>query len=241
MVIHLSPKKILILNVVIIVGLLCLNILAIFSKFYRGNEIELFDFDRENNIPSLYSTFNLLVSSVLLFLTASNCKTRNRSLYLPWLGLSAIFLFLSIDELLSIHEKLGSFLKMFFQTSGIFLYMWVIPYSIAMIVFVLVYAKFVFQLPKNILPLFLGSGAVFVLSAIGLEMLEAHHASQFGKETLLYATYYTCEEFLEMLTIAVFIYALLIQITVNQSDPLNIIITANKLPPSSEALDSDPD
>lgn len=63
--------------------------------------------------------------------------------------------------------------------------------------------------------LFIISGAIFLTGAIGFEMLSARHDSLYGINSITYKAYYTCEEFLEMLGIAIFIYALLRYLTSN--------------------------
>ena len=126
-----------------------------------------------------------------------------------WFGLSVIFLFLSIDEIASIHERLIKPTKEAFNTSGLLYYAWIIPYGIALIVFVMVYLKFLFELPKNTMVLFLVSGVTFISGAIGFEMLGGRQAELYGANNMLYSFYYTCEESLEMIGIAIFIYTLL--------------------------------
>ncbi|GAA3535630.1 hypothetical protein GCM10022394_14040 [Zobellella aerophila] len=57
--------------------------------------------------------------------------------------------------------------------------------------------------------LFVFSGVVFVSGAIGFEMLAGRYVELHGKGNLIYSFFYTCEEFLEMLGIVIFIYAVL--------------------------------
>ncbi len=57
--------------------------------------------------------------------------------------------------------------------------------------------------------LFVVSGVTFVSGALGVEMFGARHAEVYGKGTLFFAFISTCEEFLEMLGIVIFIYTLL--------------------------------
>jgi hypothetical protein len=57
--------------------------------------------------------------------------------------------------------------------------------------------------------LFLVSGSIFVSGAIGFELLGGRQAELYGKDNVLYCFFYTCEELLEMLGVAVFIYTLL--------------------------------
>jgi len=131
------------------------------------------------------------------------------SSYLPWLGLAIIFLFLSIDETASFHERLITPVRESLNTSGLLYYAWVIPYGIALTVFVIAYLKFLMSLPKNIMILFVVSGATFVSGALGFELVGGRYVEIHGSSNLLYSFFYTCEEFLEMLGIVIFIYTLL--------------------------------
>lgn len=120
--------------------------MGIVSEFYFDHDyihglIPLFRFSNEANVPTLYSSFALLFSSILLTIIAI-AHRKNGSAYLWWLGLAMIFLFLSIDEIASIHELLGKPVRESLGTSGLLFYAWLIPYGIALIVFVVTYSIF---------------------------------------------------------------------------------------------------
>lgn len=211
--IKLFPQQILKINLYLIFFLLSANIIGIISKYYFNHDyiyglIPLFDFDTENNIPTLYSSISLIVVSLLLLFIAFLRKKVNLS-FIPWLGLSIIFLFLSIDEIASIHERLASPSREIFKTSGLLYFAWVIPYGIALIVFIIAYLKFLIELPRNIMILFLISGTIFISGAIGFELLGGRQYELYGPDNILYSIFYTSEEFLEMLGIALFTYTLL--------------------------------
>ena len=72
--------------------------------------------------------------------------------------------------------------------------------------------------------LFLISGITFVSGTLGFEMLGGRQAELYGRNNILYALFYTCEESLEMIGIAIFIYTLLTYI-INQSKVIVITIT----------------
>lgn len=225
MFIELYPRKIFRVHIVLILLFLIANVLGIVTKLYLDHDyvfglIPLFDFNTEKNIPTLFSSIMIIICSALLYLIAMNNKKANSS-FIPWLGLSLIFLFLSIDEINSIHERFPSPSRESFETLGFLYYTWVIPYGVALIVFILAYTKFLLGLPKNIMLLFLLSGFTFVTGAVGFEMLGGNQADSVGTNNLLYSVFYTCEEFLEMFGIAIFLYTLLTHI-VNQSEFLTI-------------------
>jgi len=224
----LFPKQILKINMYLIFFLLLANILGIISKYYFDLQsiyglVPLFDFDTEKNIPTFYSSIALLFTSILLYSIALAHK-KLKSSYLMWLGLSLIFLFLSIDEISQIHERFTKPTRDAFQTSGILFFAWIIPYGILLVIFIISYSKFLFNLPKNTMILFLVSGTIFVSGAIGFEMLGGRHAELYGGNNILYFFYYTCEEFLEMTGIAIFIYTLL-SYMINQFESIKITIS----------------
>lgn len=216
----------------LIVVLLSLNILGLISKFYFDHDyvyrlVPLFDLNTEKNIPTFYSAIALLISSGLLFFIAFGHKKSGNN-YFHWIGLAVIFMFLSVDEITSIHEGFGQIIRKEFTVSGFLYYAWVIPYGLALTVFLLVYLKFLLGLPKNIMILFIVSGGVFVAGAMGVESFGGRHYEVYGNANITYALFYTLEEFLEMLGIVLFIYTLLtyiasefhsLAITVSESNP----------------------
>ena len=211
--ITLCPKEVFKKNLYLILLLLCANILGIVSTFYWEHDyvyglVPLFNFDTEKNIPTFYSTIALILVSVLLSYIAFTCKKMKLSC-IPWFGLSIIFLFLSMDEMFSIHERLLRPVRETLGVSGLLYFAWVIPYGIALVVLIIAYSKFLFELPRNIMTLFLVSGAIFVSGAIGLELLGGRHAELYGINNLHFSILTTFEELLEMVGIALFIYTLL--------------------------------
>jgi len=196
----------------IILLLLFANIIGIATKLNFGHEtfrmlVLLFDFDTEVNIPTLYSSFALVIASILLLIIALNSKKTANQHY--WFGLALIFTFLSIDEIASVHERISEPMRELLNTSGYLYYAWIIPYSIALVGFIAIYSKFLFTLPRTTMIRFVISGVIYVSGAIGFEILGGRQAELYGEVNLRFCIYYTCEEFLEMFGIAIFIHALL--------------------------------
>ena len=229
--IYLSPEGVLRKNLCLIIILLAANLIGVILKIFFNHDYvfgfgPLFNFNTEMNVPTLYSSVALICASALLFVVGYLHKKINLS-YIPWFGLSFIFLFLSIDETASIHEGLTVPVKETLNTSGLLFYAWVIPYSIGLMIFLIIYSKFLINLPKQTMILFIVSGSIYVTGAIGFELLGGQRAEQVGPNGLIYSLFYTCEELLEMLGIALFIYALLTYL-VNKFDVMNINITRLK-------------
>jgi hypothetical protein len=177
--------------------------------FMRDFLAELFNVDSEQNIPALYSWSVLLLCSILLATIAHAKKVAGESYVRHWASLSIIFLFLSLDEAVSLHEYLSGPMKSALNTSGFLTFAWVIPFAIFVIVCFLAFLRFLTALPAKTRRLFLLAGSIYVGGAMGMELVGGYYADLYGKQNMMYAMMATIEEFFEMLGIVVFIYALL--------------------------------
>jgi hypothetical protein len=210
----LKPKPIAKFFVFIIIFLTFAHIIGQWASLYFGLEGEhkpivvWFDLDEELNFPSYYSTVSLLFCSSLLAVIAF-AKSKNSERYLYWFGLAVIFLFLSMDESIGLHESLKSKVQIALNTSESFHSAWVIPYSIALIIFLLVYVKFLFNLPVKTRILFLIAGSVYVSGAVGMELIREFYSKLYADNITFTIIIITIEELLEMTGIVVFIYALM--------------------------------
>lgn len=187
--------------------------------------LQPFDVGREESIPTWYSSVALLLCSILLAIIAATKKSHSERYTLHWGVLSAIFLLLSVDEVAILHESIGgevgSSLAEFigFTPRGFIFFVWVVPGTIFVLILLLAYLRFLLQLPKKTLLLFLIAGATFVAGALGVEMLESQQYFSLYESgvkerdapvnfQVRYAVGKTIEEALEMTGVSVFIYAL---------------------------------
>ena len=176
------------------------------DRFY--GLVFMFSVGSDGNIPTYYSAFALLFSSGLLAFTGYLIRKAGRPMVLYWFGLSVVFLFMSADEMLELHERLIEPLRTTLGTSGAFYYAWVIPYGIAVLTIGAIYLRFLLHLPRRTAIGFIVAGAVFVTGAIGFEMLGGVIYEQSGSNNTYYVFVQTIEEMLEMVGIAIFIYAI---------------------------------
>ncbi len=211
--IDLSPKRVIIFLIFIVIGLSLASITGQFFQYYHLSHspeiIDKLNVDGEYTIPSLFSSFSLLFCSILLG-WISRKKWQNNDKYTgKWIGLSVIFFYLALDETISLHEQLIHPLRKLLNATGIFYYTWVIPGSILVIAVALIYWKFVQALPPKIKYLFFLSAIFYVGGAIGMEMINGYYSYLYDSEMFVYEILVTIEEFFEMLGVVVFIYALL--------------------------------
>lgn len=211
--IHVAPRKVLSASLLIISVLLVAQMAGMSFKYLLGHDyiyglVPLFDFDNEANIPTAYSALQLFAATTILALICASKRGAGERYYY-WLALALIFAFLTFDELFQVHEAFIMPLRQKFALSGLLYFGWVIPYGIAAVLIAIAFVRFIVALPKKTSRLFVLSGVVYMSGALGFEMLGGFAASSFGEESAIYALAATTEELLEMIGIALFIYALL--------------------------------
>ena len=180
-----------------------------FPPEVKESVIRLAWVDGEGNIPAWYSASLLLLCSILLAAITAAHKQQPGGRAAHWLILSAIFLFLSLDETVQLHELSIAPLRSALGATGLLYYAWILPAAVCVALFVLAYLPFLRNLPARTRQLFLLAGAVFVGGAMGVEALSGWHASSHGEHNLTYHLIITLEELLEMAGVVLFIYALL--------------------------------
>jgi len=174
--------------------------------------VQLFDMGQEANLPTYFSSMQLLFASLLLFL-AGVLRRQARDRYAAhWLWLSLIFLLLSMDEMAEIHEMTIRPIRDLAPglVTGIFYWAWVIPAMVLVVVVSACYARFVFRyLPPYLRRATLLGAAVFVGGAVGVEMPEAAFVEINGMDNYTYAMFVAVEETMEMVGILIFLAGVL--------------------------------
>jgi hypothetical protein len=218
---NINPKKIASALFGIVLFLTFVNLVGQYYKVSGGdNEFLLkiivkFNLDLEkNNIPTWYQSSTLLLSSFLLAVIAFIDHLKNERDYRFWGILSVIFLYISFDEAVSIHEQMILPLRHAFELKGFFYLSWVIPAKIFLVVFFFVFLKFLLRLPPSTRFLTFAAGGLYVFGALGVEMLGGNYLYVTNDlpsrvADFRYILLTTVEEFLEMSGICVFIYGLL--------------------------------
>lgn len=207
--IHIRSKTILKTMLGFVLFIVLLNIAGYFlmrNNMISEAQFQMVYLDSEKNLPTFFSSILLLTASVILFLIGWQGKQK-----VYWYLLGGIFCFLALDENISIHENLTGVTRSMLNTEtlGVFYFAWVIPYGIATLMLVVILYNFFRRLPKKTKVLFLISGLIFVLGAIGMEMLAGRYAEQTGFTSRTYRVLAFLEEIMEMIGGCLFIFALL--------------------------------
>lgn len=174
---------------------------ALYSQWDAGHWLlrDMFDVDEEENFPTFYSTFALLVSSALLYAIATQKIEQRERFANHWLGLSVAFLFLAVDEVAGMHEALNTVTD----------FPWTLPAVVLVAILGFVYAKFLLQLPTTTRYGFICAGLLFTGGAIGVEQASAWFGADQDMQSLNYNLFTAVEEGMEMFGVIVFINALL--------------------------------
>jgi hypothetical protein len=240
-----SPKKLALGLTLVVLSLILAHVAVQYIKFFQGHPT-LFGFhhqlnlDDESNLPTWYSSSALLLSAILLAVIGLANKREGNPYTREWLGLAAIFLYLSLDEAAELHEGMGASLRPMLKAAGYFhgflRYSWVIPGAMFVLIVALTYLRFLAALPVKTRALFLIAGSLYVGGALGIEMLGGRHEYLYGKENFSYLMFVAVEEGLEMLGIVVFLYALVSHLGSSRSG-LQILIEDCPLEHTSHLVD----
>src|SRR5215212_1459910 len=236
-------KKIVRAMVIAVLVITLVSFVARVAMYMWGVEgylqpLRIFDVGQERSIPTWFESILFLLCSILLAVVTVAKRRRNDRYSLHWSFLSIIFLLLSLDEVASIHEAIGQQSARLlhnttgFTPGGAIKFFWVVPGAIFVLIVLVAYLRFLANLPRSTRYSFLFAGALFVLGAVGLEMLSAQVSSSsegitnfFGMELGLSGHsgsaipkimigLQTCfEEMFEMLGLTAFVYALLAYIS----------------------------
>ena len=211
---RLTPGQILRLLASVIAVLLLLHGVMVIAQYGFGDRgflklRALFDVNGEQNIPTLFSTVQLLFASGLLALVfAESRRTRHADRYY-WLSLALVFAFLACDEFCELHERLIGPLRRALHVTGALSFAWVIPYAGFVALFAAGYARFWWRLAPRIRRLFFLAGAIYVGGGIGMEMAGAALFTAYGWESVQFDAETMIEEGMEMFGVALLIYAVL--------------------------------
>lgn len=167
-----------------------------------------FNMGGEANLPSYVSALDLLLAGSLCILIAHKESSNRKHVHWYWWGLAAVLILMSFDEAAKIHEGVvGQFLQGYLERGeGALYYVWYRLYIPLVCIVGCLYLPFLKQLPLRYSLRFLLAGLVFLIGALGFEVLESYLA--FYERSVALSILF--EETLEMLGIVILIHTLLL-------------------------------
>jgi len=187
--------------------LFVLHLYHLYVLYDTGVHLIILDFNKEHNIPTAFASLLMVFAGLLLFYIGFSPSTTQYAKH--WILLGLVFIFLAIDEYFTIHDGLSEHFREMVSEYDFLYFAWVVPYSVLLVVFAIVFYKFFFALPPRFRKLFAVSGGLFILGAMGFEMIGAPRKLNYGRIDTLYAMYTTIEECLEFIGMLLFCYSLL--------------------------------
>ncbi|RMD90365.1 MAG: hypothetical protein D6813_09255 [Calditrichaeota bacterium] len=188
-------------------------IVAYFADFMLHNPFQkLFDLDAEANLPTYFSSIQLLLVAFFLGVFArKNFNPAQRHTWTLWV-LPVLFLFLSLDEFISLHEFLGSLTDVFlpggsrdhtiFAVTGLWMFILGIPFILFLASIMISMSKYLKKVPGVWFKFNCGF-ALYLSGALGVEIL-----GNFTRPgTWGYVLQVAFEEGLEMLGVTFILWA----------------------------------
>lgn len=175
----------------------------------EGAVYQLLFLEEEHSIGTWYSVLGLFCAAAVLALIAI-AEFARRSKWAPhWALLALLFVAMSMDESVSIHELSMAYLDKVIEPSGLLYFTWVVPGTALVLLVAFFYRSFVMALPGRYALLFSVAAATFVFGALIAEYMQAWLASTYGNHGPEVAFQILLQDPFGMLGVAILISALL--------------------------------
>ncbi len=206
-----SLRRLALVLVTVLLLLCAAGFVAEYARYMLGSKsalVDYFSLTEEQNVPTWWSSFMLLADSVVLGAIAT-LKTKEKGQFRKhWIGLAIIFCYMSIDELVEIHEWLNN-IPALENHHGAISYGWVIPAGVLVAIFAVSYLRFLLHLPPRTRILVALSGVLYVGGALGIELILGIWMDRHGELNFTWAMIGLVEEALEIVGSSLFLYSLL--------------------------------
>lgn len=199
----------------IIAVLVTLSIVAMALRFGLGiskglGAIALIDLNSETNFPTYFSSGLLAFCSVLLTMIGIAHRRFHIGWHRHWFLLALGFFAMSMDEFIQLHEKTMDFISghLGIVPGSILTNSWVILAFVLLPLVGLAYLRFLLAMNRRSALLILAAGIVYVGGAVGVEMVSGMMKGTYGFGSLPFMISTTFEETMELIGLAMFVYAL---------------------------------
>lgn len=144
----------------------------------------MFSLDREMALPAWFSSLLMSANGGLLLVLAYTRRAKRQGNVLAWTTMALVFLALSIDESVAIHEVLPDRVREWLgpYATGLLYYAWYLPVLAVMLVLVWFWVPAWWRLPRKTRWGFAGGIAVFLGGAVVVEAIMGHFMHANGLE-----------------------------------------------------------
>ena len=167
--------------------------------------LQFFSLSAEGNFPTWYAALLLAGCGIVLLAIAAGARQSGAAFQRHWTCLGAVFLYMSLDEAVELHEHLGEIVEL----HGVLYFSWVIPAGVIVLFIGAAYLRFLKHLPAPTRWRFVFAGVLYVGGALVLELPLGWWAERAGRDNLVYALLDWVEETLELVGATLFLLSLL--------------------------------
>ena len=173
--------------------------------------IERIQLDGERNLLAWLSSSTMILIAWLLYSRGRLRDRRAEGQAMSWMLAGAVFMLLSADESLALHEQTGNMLRAKLGLSGLFHFGWLAIALVLVPVGIVLFRKFIIQVNRETKGAALVALVIYLAGAFGIEMFTGYLISGSGlkMETVEYQTLVAIEEGLEFVGLWIFLMALL--------------------------------
>ncbi len=214
-VLRISPGTIFRVLLAIIAVLVALSIAGMALRFgvdmSKGlGAIALIDLNSETNFPTYFSSALLACCALLFAMIGVAHRQLGMGWHRHWFFLALGFLAMSMDEFIQLHEKTMDAISDRFGIvpGSILTNSWVILAFVFLPLLGLAYLRFLLAMNRRSAALIVAAGIVYVSGAVGVEMVSGMMKGTYGFGSLPFVVSTTFEETLELVGLAIFVYAL---------------------------------
>lgn len=167
------------------------------------------DLNAEGSIPAWFSSALLGAGGALAVVLGLHGRAAKDPYWGMWMLLGLIFIGMSMDETVSLHETLGGMVQRQTNWGGLLYYSWVAPGLAAVAVMGLIYLKFMLALDARTRSRLIVAATFYLAGALGVEMLSAVRDETYSQLDVMYNLLVAFEEGCEMVGSILFVGALL--------------------------------
>jgi hypothetical protein len=237
-----SRKRIMHALMFVAAVLVALSMAGQVYRFTIGHDrylVRLFNIDAEWNLPTVFNVFLLLLSAFLLSCIAWLGQKGGTRFPRRWWGLAGLFYLASLDELVSFHEQLSAPIQTLTGVDGLLHYAWVLPAFLLLAVLFVIYLPLFKSLSLPFKMRFAAAAVVYLLGAVGFEMLSGKYLDLHATECLGYAMMTHAEETLEWVGLLLAIDSLLLYMEKHfGSNPIEVLLQPLEPIPGSRNKDT---